>query len=122
MRAKLLIEIEHVAMSVALAQNRDEAKDPATKAESFAECLNQSFARKFARPVQRRLHRKRRALRRGEYLRLAINRARRSKNNSRYTVGAHGFQHIERGDRVLLEIPAWVLRTETDVGIGCEVK
>ena len=50
MRQQLLVEIEDVAVGVALAQDRDEAEDVALEAEAFAIGRDQAFGR----PVWRR--------------------------------------------------------------------
>ena len=39
-----------------------------------------------------------------------------------HAVGAHGFEHVERGDGVLLEILVRMIQAEPDVRIGGQMK
>ena len=72
---QLLVEVEHVAMGVAFAQDRDKAKNPGAHAEPFAIGRDQALAREFRGAVERGLDRKRRILRGWDDLGLAIDRA-----------------------------------------------
>ena len=58
------VEIEDVAVRVALAENRDETEDAALEAEAFAVGLDQPLARQLRGAVERGLHRERRVFRR----------------------------------------------------------
>src|SRR5450755_3019312 len=57
--AKTRVEVEHVAVRIALAEDRDEAEDEPLEAEAFAVRLDQTLARHFRSAVERGLNRKR---------------------------------------------------------------
>src|SRR5260221_3046819 len=64
---QLLIEIKHMAVGVAFAQDGNEAEDKPLKAETLAIGGDQAFRRYFGVAIQRRLDRERRVLRRRKY-------------------------------------------------------
>src|ERR1019366_4949165 len=120
--AKAAVEIENVPVRVALAENRDEAEDVALEPVAFAVGLDQAFTSELRGAVERRLNRERHVLGSRNLTRLTIDRACRRKGNALDTSGAHGLEHIERGDRILLEVSLRMIETETDVGVGRKVK
>ena len=61
---RLSVEVEDVAVGVALAEDRDEAEDAGLKAEALAVGLDQALARQLRGAVERGLDRERRVLRR----------------------------------------------------------
>ena len=73
MFGELLIEIEHVAVRVALAENRDEAEDVALESVAFAVGVDEAFAGELRRGVERSLNRERVLFWRGDDFRLAVN-------------------------------------------------
>jgi len=84
--------------------------------------VNQSFARQLRRGVKGSLNRERVIFRRGNNLGLAINAARGRERNDLGAIGAHRFEHVERGDGVLIQVLARMLQAEADVGIRGEMK
>ena len=118
---KLSAKIEHVPVRVAFAQYRDEAKNVALHSKAFAVGLNQAFGSQFGSPVKRSLDGEGTRLRRGENIRLSVNRSSRRKNNAFAVSLAHGLEHVPGCDRVLIQILAWTFSAETHIGIGCEM-
>ena len=59
---------------------------------------------------------------RGDDFRLAINLAGGAERDAFDAVGAHGFQHVEGGDGVLLQIFVRMFEAEADIGIGRQMK
>src|SRR5437868_3472408 len=97
-------EIEYVAMGVTLAQHRNKSKYVTLKTETFGIGLDQTFAGQLGGAIERGLDGKRSRFGRGEYCGLSIDRAGRRKCDPFDAVGAHRFQHVERRNRILLEI------------------
>jgi hypothetical protein len=54
-------------------------------------------------------------------VRLAVDRARRGEPDPGHAGRPHGFEHVERGDSVLLEIPARVFKAEAHVRVRSQV-
>ena len=104
MREELPVEIEYVAVRVALAQNGNEAKDIPLEAEAFAISLDQRFAGQFGSRIERSLHREGGILGRGNDGCLAVNRSGGGEGNSSYAGGTHGLEHVTGSDRVLLQV------------------
>ena len=73
--AQLLVEVEDVAVRVALAEDRDEAEDVGLESEALAVGLDHAFGGQLRGAVERGLEREGRVLRRRKYLRLAVDRA-----------------------------------------------
>src|ERR1022692_1072319 len=76
MLGKLLVEIEHVTVRVTLSQNRDESKNVALYSEAFAIGLNQAFRSQLRGAVKGSLDGERTRFRRGENVRLTVDRSR----------------------------------------------
>src|ERR1700733_11517436 len=118
---KLLVEIEHVPVRVALSQDRYEAKNVALQSEAFAISLNQAFRSQLRGSIKRGLDGKGTCLRSGKNFRLSVDRSCRRKNKSLAALLAHGFEHIPGCDRVLIQILAGMFGAEAYVGIGGEM-
>src|SRR5216110_2276405 len=73
--AERLVEVEYVAVRVALTKDRDEAENESLEPESLAIRFDQSLARELRRAVERGLDRKRRCLRSREHRRITIDRS-----------------------------------------------
>src|SRR5271170_178073 len=117
MFGKLPVKIKHVPVRVSLAQNRDEAKNVALHSKTFAVRLNQAFRGQLGSSVKRSLDGERTRLRRGEDIRLSVNRSRRRKYNPFAVSLAHRLEHVPGCDRVLIQILAGMFSAETHVGI-----
>ena len=119
---ELAVKIEHVAVGVAFAEDGDEAEDVAFEFVTFAIGGDHAFAAEFGAGVERGLDGERRGFGRGDDFGLAVNGAGGAEGDALDVVGAHGFEDIEGGDGVLLEIFAGMFEAEPDVGIGAEVE
>lgn len=119
---KLAVEVEHVAVGIALAENRHKATDHACEAVAGAVSADQALAGELRCSVKRSLQRERSVLRRRKNRRLAVNRASRSKDDLLHAARAHRLEHPRGGDRVLLEVAARCVETMANVGIGLEMK
>src|SRR5581483_880349 len=118
MLQQLPIKIEDMSVSIALAENGDEAKDVALKAEAFAISLDEALAGNFRSAIQRRLNGKRCVFGRRNFDCLAVNRAGGGKGEALDVIGPHRLQDVECGDGVLLEVPSRMLGAKTHIGIG----
>ena len=118
---KRVVEIEHVTVGVSLAEDGDEAEDVTLEAESLAIGMDESLGRQFGSAVERGLDRERSVLRRRETVarRIPI-RSRRRRSASRRR--AHGFEHVERADGVLVQILERMFQPEPDVGVRGQVE
>ena len=76
----------------------------------------------FGRGVKRSLNGKRRVFWRRNDFRLAINAAGGTEGDALDAVGAHGFEHIESGDGVLLKILARMVEAKANVSVGGQMK
>src|SRR2546423_3264431 len=122
MFAQLAIEIENVSMGVALAQNRDKAKDVTFETESFTIGLDQPFPRHLRRSIQGGLNRERTILRCWDHLRLAIDRSGRRKSDSLDLMRPHRLEDVERSQGVLLQIFSRMFQSESDVSVRRKMK
>jgi len=118
----LFVKIKHMAVRVAFAENGDKPENVTFKFIALAVGLNEAFTGDFGRGVKGGLDGERMIFRRRDDFRLAINRAGGTEGDAFDAVGAHGFQHVEGGDGVLLEILVRMFESEPHVGIGGEVK
>src|ERR1035437_4976879 len=119
---KLFVEIKNVAVRVAFAENGNETENVALKLKTFAVGRNHAFAGNLGRSVERGLHGKRRVFGRGNFFRLAINAAGGTESNALDAIGAHGFEDIESGDGILLQILRRMFEAKAGVGIRGEMK
>src|ERR1035437_2870424 len=119
---KLFVEIKNVAVRVAFAENGNETENVALNLKTFAVGRNHAFAGKLGRSVERGLHGKRRVLRRGNFFRLAINAAGGAEGDALDAIGAHGFEYVEGGHGVLLQILGRMFEAEADIGVRGEMK
>ena len=110
-----------MSVRVAFAQNRYEAEDAGPHPESEAVGRDQGLARGLGSPVEGRLHGKGRILRGGEYLGLAVDRSGRREGHPFHAALSHRLEHVPRRNRVLFQIPARMLDSETHVGVGRQV-
>src|ERR1043166_351600 len=122
MGEQLFKKVEHVPMRIALAENRNESENVTLKTITLAVGANQRLARQLRGSIERSLDRKWRLFRSRNYLRFPIDRTGRSKRNLLNPVGAHGFEDIESGERILLHILAGMLQSKTNIRIGREVE
>ena len=120
--SELAVEVEDVAVGVALAEDRDEAEDVAGEAEAGGVGLDQALAGQLAGAVEGGLDREGRVLRRGVDVGLAVDAAGRGEGDPLDAGRAHRLQHVVGGDGVLLEVAARVVGAEADVGVGGEVE
>src|SRR5579872_4070125 len=111
-----------MTVRVALTEDRHESEDIALEAEPLTVCLDQSFTRELRRTVERRLNRERGGFARGKLRRVPVDRSRRREDDTRHAVLAHRLEHVERGNGVLIEIPARVFGSEPDVGVRRQVE
>jgi hypothetical protein len=118
---QLPAEIEHVAVGIARSENGDEPEDPRLHSKSFAVSLNHAFARQFRGAVKGSLDGKRMTFRRRYHAGLAVYRTGGGKPEPPDVVGAHGFENVKRGARVLFEVPGGMLQAEPHVRIGSEM-
>src|SRR5579862_5259208 len=122
MDLQLLVEIEHVAMGVALSQNGNKPEYICLQAEAFAISFNKCLGRNLGGAIEGSLHRDRRSFRGGENLRLSIYGTGGGIGDAADSVVAHGLQYIDGGNGVLFQILAGAVRPETHIGIGREVE
>src|SRR5207253_664787 len=92
---QLPIEIDDMAMRVALAEDGDEAEHVSLEAEAGAVGRDQRFARHLRGAVEARLYRERTRLRRREDVRLAVDRSRRGEGDPLDSAGAHRFEDVK---------------------------
>src|ERR1700689_2557966 len=116
------VEVEHVPMRIALAEDRDEAADHAGEAIATGIGLDEPLAGELGGRIEGCLDRKGRILGRGEHLGLSVDRAGGSEGDSLDALRAHRLEHARGGDRVLLQIPARMIQAVAHVGIGLEVE
>src|SRR5580700_5541054 len=121
MLGKLPVEIEYMSVRVTLSQDRNESKNVTLHSKTFAIGLDQALRGQFGSAVKRSLNGKRTCLRRGKNLRLSVDRSGRRKNDPLAALLAHRLQHIPGGNRVLIEILAWMLRAKAHIGIRREM-
>src|SRR5438552_11544287 len=119
---QLLIEIENMPVRIALPQYRHKTKDVALHPERFTIGFNHALRSKLGGSVQRGLYRKRAVLRRWEDVRFPVNGAGGGKRDSLHTALTHGVQHIPGHDDVLFQISVGMIRTESDIGVGSQMK
>ena len=122
MLEELAVKIKHVAVGVAFAEDGDEAEDVTFEFIAFAIGGDHAFAAQFGAGVERSLDGERRGFGRGDDFGLAVNGAGGTEGDALDVVGTHGFEDIEGGDGVLLEILAGMFEAEPDIGIGAEVE
>ena len=120
--AQASTEVEDVAVRVALAEDRDEAKDDSHEAVPMCVRLDETLPCQLRRAVERRLHRERARLGRGEDLRLSVDRAGRRERDAVDTHGSHRLEQDRGRDRVLLEIPPWLVEPVAHVRVRREVE
>ncbi len=118
---ELAHEVEHVAVRVARAQQRDEAEGVALEAVAFAERRHQALARHLRRAVERGLDGNRAGLGRWKDVGFAQRGGRRREDDPAHVRRPHRLQHVERGDRVLLQVAARLREPAPDIGIRREV-
>src|SRR5579883_2130642 len=111
-----------MAVTIALAEYRDEPIDPRLEAEAFDIGCNETLAGELGSAIERGLDRKGRVFRRRHEPRFAVDRPGRSKGDFLDVVGAHRLEHVERGYRILFEVLARMFEAEAHVGIGGEMK
>src|SRR4029079_14208844 len=104
MNVQLLVEIDDVAVGVALSQNRDEAEYVALESETLGVRLQITLGRHLGGRVERRLDRKGGIFRGGKNLGLAIPRSGRRHGDSNEALAPHGLEHVDRCDGVLPEV------------------
>ena len=122
MAAQLLAKIKHVTVRITLAEDRDESEYPGLQGETLAVGADQPFTRELGGAVQRGLHGKRRIFRCWNNRGCTVYRARGGECDLAYAVGTHRLEHIVRGDRVLLEVSARMLRAMAHVRVRREME
>ena len=119
---KLVVEIEHVAVSISFAEDGNETEDPALKSVGRRVGGNQAFGGQLRRRVKRSLDRKWRILGSGEDFRFAINRTGGGEGDFADPAGAHGLEHVGGRQGVLFQVSARPIGSEAYVGIGGQVE
>src|ERR1041385_488522 len=115
-------EVEDVPVGVALSEDRHEAEDVPLEPEALTIGLDQAFRRELGGAVEGGLDGQGSLLRRREDLRLPVNRTRGGEGDAPDPMGAHRLQHVERRDRVLLQVLPRVFPAVADVGVRGKVK
>src|SRR5262249_28905067 len=120
--SELTVEIEYVAVRIALAQDGHEAENPRLQTESFAIGGDQPLAGELGGSVQGGLHRKRRVFGSWKDGGLTIDRSRGREDDLADAVDSHCLEHVVGGDGVVFEILARLIGTTAHISVGGEME